>query len=110
MSSNLTRYRFAVLLIVAAMVLMTNPVLHALGHNHILDHGDTTERAYDTQWEEQELCPYCSAISHVASTPPESITSFINRVNEDSPLLFGIIDPDLRFDLATRLRAPPFLA
>ena len=72
MITNPTRYRFAVLLLVAATALVANPVLHAFSHDHH-DYVDCSEhveeQGADTQWTVQELCPYCDAVSQYVETP-----------------------------------------
>lgn len=102
------RYRYAVLLFWAVLALVSNPVLHAIGHGHSDQSGDNTEHVSDTTWSVEDLCPYCDAISHHAAS--------VNTQTAIAPAVFfaklSVVSyacPDLRLRLSTRLRAPPVL-
>ncbi|MFK7844806.1 MAG: hypothetical protein AB8G77_05845 [Rhodothermales bacterium] len=102
------RYRYAVLLLWAVLALVSNPVLHAIGHAHTDELVDPTEHVSDTTWSAEDLCPFCDAISHhVASAnteiaiPPAVFFAKLSVVSNAYP--------DLRLRLSTRLRAPPAL-
>ena len=107
------RYRYALLLMWAAVALVTNPVWHAAGHlfsEHASDHTfDHTDHAFDTQWVQEDVCLYCDGVSQVADAPTLTTlyTQFI-RVGNILPLKGQ--DADLSPLLTTRLRAPPVLA
>lgn len=109
MTSNPIRYRFAVLLIWAAMALVTNPVWHALSHNHVDDPQHVSECDSDTQWAVQDLCPYCDAVTQFVELPMTGV-SIVPVVLQRDLDAFAIQYPDLRLRLSTRLRAPPYLA
>ncbi|MEM8487107.1 MAG: hypothetical protein AAF564_16255 [Bacteroidota bacterium] len=102
------RSRFAVLLLWAALALVTNPVLHAFSHDHHDDLADITERVVDAHWAEQELCPYCDAVSQVVAPPLTEASivpvAFPERIEPVASLYL-----DLRLRVSARLRAPPFL-
>jgi len=108
MITNPIRYRFAVLLLVAAIALVANPVLHAFSHDHFDCSEHVEEQGSGTQWAAQELCPYCDAVSQYVEPPitEASIASVILLGYSES---FVILYPDIRLRLSTRLRAPPFL-
>ena len=109
MSTNPIRYRFAVLLLGAAMALVANPVLHAFSHDHVHSSEDVLERVADIQWNEQDICPYCDAVSQFVE-PPITEASIVPVVLQRDSDSFVVLYPDLRLRLSTRLRAPPFIA
>lgn len=109
MTSNVIRYHNAVVLLWAALALVTNPVLHGMSHGHLENHGDPTESTEKVQWTEQDVCPYCDAVSSLAELPN-------TEVHKQPLVLLWRIEP-LGVHLAnqyhlrsTRLRAPPVLA
>ena len=108
MTSNPIRYRIAVLLIWAAITLVANPVLHALSHQHVDCTEDVKESNTVIQWSEQDLCPFCDAVSQFGE-PPVTDASFVPLVLQWNIKPDVIHHPDLRLSLSTRLRAPPFL-
>ena len=108
MIPNPIRYRFAKLLIWAAMALVMNPVLHSLSHNHLHFPEGDKECVSDIHWVEQELCPHCDAVSQFVE-PHIIEASFVPVVLQEEIEAFGILCPDLRLRLSTRLRAPPSL-
>ncbi len=66
------RYWYAKLLLLAALALATNPVLHDLGHNFDHHHSETTENDNKVHWQAQDCCPMCDVMSHdVASHSKE---------------------------------------
>lgn len=109
MTSSQIRYRFALLLYMAAMALVTNPVLHAFSHDHTEDRGEATEQVADVEWAEEDLCPYCDAVSQVI-VPPVTTASIAPALLSVSVEPSAILYPDLRLRIPTRLRAPPFIA
>gem|GEM_PF-1500388 len=112
MPTNPIRYRFAVLLLGAAIALLLNPVLHAFSHNHH-DHFGSSEHVEDhisdIQWTLPDLCPYCDAVSQFVE-PPATEASIVPVVLQWDNQPFIVLYPDLRLRLSTRLRAPPFIA
>ena len=109
MNSKPIRYCFAILLIGAAMAVVVNPVLHAFSHNHFDDPEDVKECVDDIQWTEQDLCPYCDAVSQYVEPPiTEALYESVILQRDSEPVVF--LYPDLRLRLSTRLRAPPYLA
>ena len=106
MTSNPIRYRYAVLLIWAAVALVGNPVLHAFSHDHAGHLEGPIERVADIQWTEQDLCPYCDAVSQFIE-PSGTAFSSVPEVFERDRANFVTLYPDLRLRLSTRLRAPP---
>ena len=107
--SRLIRYRFALLLLIAAMSLVTNPVWHATAHL-ISDHScKHTKQVFDVKWAEADLCPYCDAVSPVAeAVATKPFKRPLVRVGEITPLEGDLVD--LRLLISTRLRAPPVLS
>lgn len=107
--ANLIRYRSAVLLIGAALALVTNPVWHAVGHlvsDHASEH---MEHVLDVRWAEDDLCPYCDAVSQVSDTPTTAIHHAQLIPVEDIVPVEGHY-ADLSLLQSARLRAPPILA
>ena len=106
MPFNPIRYRFAILLLLAAVALVTNPVLHAFSHDHF--HHDDHDAAHDAdvQWTAEELCPYCDAVSSVVEAPAPK-TSVAPALLQGQVEATSILYPDLRLRFSTRLRAPP---
>ena len=109
MHPDLIRYRFAVLLLGAAMALVANPVLHAFSHEHSDHLEDVRELVSDIEWSEQDVCPYCDAVSQFVEPPvtEASPAPLVELWDSESLATFY---PDLRLRLYTRLRAPPFFA
>jgi len=107
--SNLIRYRHALLLLLTTVVLVTNPVWHAAAHL-ISDHSsEHTEHVLDEQLAEEDLCPFCDAVSQVAAAPAiERLYVQLVPVGDIVPVKGH--HADLRLLLSTRLRAPPILA
>lgn len=108
MLSNPIRYRFAVLLLWAAMVLVANPVLHAFCHDHFHSVEHLDESIADVRWAEQDLCPYCDAVPQFVQPALVDASIAPAIIQQDiEPALTHY--PDLRLRLSTRLRAPPNL-
>ena len=107
MTSSRIRYRFALLLIGAAMALVVNPVLHAFSHDHVDHPEDSTESVADLQWTEQDLCPYCEAVSQYMEPPVTKVSNMPVVLQRDNDAIV-ILYADRRLRLSKRLRAPPF--
>ena len=108
MTANPIRHHCAILLIGAAMALVVNPVLHAFSHDHFGFPVHVKEFATGFQWTEQDLCPYCDAVSQFIkpSIAEASIGQMVLLRNSD---FSAVLYPNVRLRLSTRLRAPPFL-
>ena len=106
--SNLIRYRYAWLLLLITVVLVTNPVWHATAHL-ISDHSsEHTEHVFDEQWAEEDRCRFCDADSQIADAPSIArLSTQLVPVGDIVPVKGH--DADLRLLLSTRLRAPPAL-
>ena len=64
-----SRYRSAVLLLWTAFVLVLNPVWHAIDHCLSDSHFHIHENVIVSQWAEEELGPYCDAVSRQGFSP-----------------------------------------
>ena len=105
---NKIRYRSAVLLIGAAMAMVTNPVWHAAVHL-VSDHPvETTGQLTDIRWMEQDLCPYCDGVSQYFEGPAET-SSILKWVQLDEIIPSEGIYDTFAHRYAFRLRAPPVL-
>lgn len=109
MSQKIIRYRYAVLLLLASLALVSNPLWHAISHIHFGHNGDDMEIVADTHWAEEDLCPYCDAVSQFVKAPASSSP-------EADWIRVGVISPVDNYDIHTyqfwpsRLRAPPVQA
>lgn len=106
---NSIQYRYAKLLLCAAFALVMNPVWHALGHS-ISDHHSHEHEHHETsiQWTEQDLCPYCDAVSHQAVFDESEVSTGVLTFfwNIES---FEVVYSDPCLILPCRPRAPPIL-
>ena len=106
MNTRKIPYRYAMLLCFAALVLVMNPVWHAIAHSHF-DQPFETEQVSDTNWAAADLCPYCDAVpQQIAPIGLQSNivpADFYSELKETDDLYH-----DLRLRVSKRLRAPPF--
>ena len=109
MISHTIRYRYAILLLWAVLALVTNPVWHAIGHNHSDAPTDAAEHVSDTHWAEEDICPFCDAVTHHVA-PANAVIAIAPAVFCGELNTFSDRYVDLRLRLSTRLRAPPYLA
>ena len=109
MNSTWIRYCYGVLLLGAATAMVTNPVWHAFSHRHFDNHSDVAEGIPDAQWSEQNLCPYCDAVTHFVEVAPTSypLAQLVWLWDITRP---EATYPDLRLHLSPCMRAPPFIA
>ena len=77
MTSKVIRYRYAMLLLWASMALVSNPLWHAISHDHS-DHGD--EAVVDIFWVGEDLCPHCDAVSQFAALPAIGVLQCLNGI------------------------------
>ncbi len=109
MTPTSIRHRYVILLAWAALALVTNPVWHAVGHTFSDHHSEATGHLCDVQWTEQDLCPYCDAVSHFAEMPDTEVrTGLLVHLWTIESHIF--LPTDRRHLFSTRLRAPPVLA
>ncbi len=106
MPSPPIQYRFATLLLWAALALVLNPVLHAFSHDHHEEVEDSTEHLAVFHSAEDELCPYCDAVTQLVA-PATTDASLVPALLPGSIEPTTVLHPDLRLRLPTRLRAPP---
>lgn len=109
MASTLIRYCNTVLLAWAVMALATNPVWHAAGHFFSDRHDETVEHVSDHHWTEQDICPFCDAVSQYTETAkteaPGRQRFLLGQLDRLEPYF-----THRRFPLHARLRAPPRVA
>ncbi len=109
MKPRLIRYQQVLLLFLAALAMVMNPIWHAMSHGHVDHHGEIVDCNAGADWTQEDLCPYCDAVSQLADAAREvsAIAAMAYYGEVASPRL---LDSHLRFPLATRLRAPPLVA
>ena len=90
------------------IAMVAHPVCHAISHGHSDSH-DETGGIFFTDWGEQDLCPYCDAISPFAEPLPTRISFEFPGIHEDVGFSV-VLYVDLRSCLFPQMRAPPFLA
>ena len=111
MTSNSIQYRYAKLLLWAAVALVLNPVWHALGHS-ISDHHSHEHHGEhhgtSIQWTMQDLCPYCDAVAQFAvSSEGDANVGILALLWNIEPS--GVVYTAPSLFLSIRPRAPPFL-
>lgn len=116
MYSSLVRYRFAMLLLWAALVLATNPVWHAIGHTydeasgpHSSHNEGASEHGFENSASDEDLCVYCegtfqSTEATDVDVPARDFVYYQQLIVLDT----GYLCPNSFLNI--KLRAPPFRA
>ena len=106
MKPDSIRYRYAALLIWATVAVVTNPVLHAIGHSFNDEHSHAEEDGASIHLISQDLCPYCDALAEYAvACQPEAKDGVLVPLWDIEPSI--VLYANHRDFLSIRPRAPP---
>ena len=101
------------LLLLATMVLVMNPLWHAIGHSYSVHAGqhsshplDTSGSDSSTSWSEVDQCVFCEGTIHFTEASYFDVSVRHVVVNE-KPLSSNAVLHGQHLSLNVRLRAPP---